>query len=210
VAAPAYDPARASALLDGLGLIDRNRDGVREDAIGHPVRFSVLVQAGLTEAQRGMEFVRDQLAHVGIGLDIVAMDLASVMSRWQKGDYDAIYHHLVLTDTDPAANLDWWLSRGNSHVWNPAQKTPATPWEAEIDVIMAKQAASIDPEERRRLFTDVQRIFMTHNPAIYFVASHVMVATSRRVAPVTPAVVPPQGPCAADDPRGVPAPARQL
>ena len=50
--APAYDPARASALLDGLGLLDRDHDGVREDAAGHPVRFSVLVQVG---ADRGAE-----------------------------------------------------------------------------------------------------------------------------------------------------------
>jgi peptide/nickel transport system substrate-binding protein len=97
----------------------------------------VLVQVGLTEAQKGMEFLRDQLAHVGIGLDVVPMDFGSVMQRWQQGDYDAIYHHLVPTDTDPASNLDWWLSRGSMHMWHPAQKSAATPWEAEIDAIMA-------------------------------------------------------------------------
>ena len=199
VPAPAYDPSRASALLDGLGLLDRNHDGVREDAAGHPVRFSVIVQAGLTEAQKGMEFVRDQLAHIGVGLDIVPMDLGSQMGRWQKGEYDAIYQHLFPTDTDPATNLDWWLSRGSMHVWHPAQKTPATAWEAEIDTIMAKQAATLDPGERRRQFTDVQKIFLAHNPVIYFVAPHVLVATSVRVAPLTPAVTSPQVLWAADE-----------
>ena len=205
LAAPPFDPARASALLDGLGLADRDRDGVREDAAGHPVRFSVIVQSGLTEAQKGMEFAREQLAHVGIGLDIVPMDLGSMMGRWQKGDYDAIYQHLVPTDTDPASNLDWWLSRGSMHMWHPAQKTPATAWEAEIDRLMATQATTLDPEERRRQFTDVQTIFLAHNPVIYFVAPHVFVATSRRVAPVTPAVTPPQMLWAADEIRIVPA-----
>ncbi len=205
VAAPAYDPARASALLDGLGLLDRNHDGVREDAAGHPVRFSVLVQVGLTEAQKGMEFVRDQLAHVGVGLDVVPMDFGSVMQRWQKGDYDAIYHHIFPTDTDPASNLDWWLSRGSMHMWHPAQKAAATPWEAEIDALMARQAATLDTDERRRQFTEVQKIFLAHNPAIYFVAPHVLVATSTRVAPVTPAVTPPQVLWAADEIRVAPA-----
>jgi peptide/nickel transport system substrate-binding protein len=199
LAAPAYDPARASALLDGLGLLDRDHDGVREDAAGHPARFSVLVQSGLTEAQKGMEFVRDQLARVGVGLDIVPMDFGAVMTRWQKGDYDAIYHHIFPTDTDPASNLDWWLSRGSMHMWHPAQKTAATPWEAEIDGIMTRQAATLDPEERRRQFTEVQTIFLAHNPAIYFVAPHVLVATSTRIAPVTPAVSPPQVLWAADE-----------
>jgi len=203
--APPFDPARASALLDGLGLLDRDHDGVREDSGGHPARFSVIVVSGLSEAQKGMEFVRDQLAHVGIGLDIVTVDLGSMMDRWQKGDYDAIYQHLFPTDTDPASNLDWWLSRGSMHMWHPAQKAPATPWEAEIDRLMAKQATTLDPEERRRQFTDVQKIFLANNPVIYFVAPHVFVATSRRVAPVMPAVTPPQVLWAADEIRVAPA-----
>ena len=51
VPAPAYDPARASALLDGLGLLDRNHDGVREDA--RPSR--AVQRAGAGGADRGAE-----------------------------------------------------------------------------------------------------------------------------------------------------------
>ena len=39
-------PARAKALLAGLGLTDRNGDGMLEDAAGQPVRFSILTQGG--------------------------------------------------------------------------------------------------------------------------------------------------------------------
>jgi peptide/nickel transport system substrate-binding protein len=196
---PAYDPARAAALLDGIGLVDRNHDGVREDAAGHPVRFTVLVQSGVTAGEKGIAFVRDELARIGVGVDVVGLDVSSVLDRWQKGDYEAIYHHLFPTDTDPAGNLDWWLSGGDMHVWNPGQKTPATAWEAEIDAAMEKQAATIDPAERRRIFTDVQRTFLAHNPAIYFAASHVYVATSRRVGAVTPALMTPHLLWAADE-----------
>jgi hypothetical protein len=64
---------------------DRDHDGVREDRAGHPARFSVIVVSGLTEAQKGMEFVRDQLARVGIGLDIVTVDLGSMMGPVAEG-----------------------------------------------------------------------------------------------------------------------------
>jgi hypothetical protein len=50
----------------------------------------------------------------------------------------------------------------------------------------------------------VQKIFLAHNPVIYFVAPHVLVATSTRVAPVTPAVTPPQVLWAADEIRLAP------
>lgn len=199
VTEPPHDPARAAALLDGLGLVDRNHDGVREDPSGHPVRFSVIVQSGLTAGEKGAQFVRDELAKIGVGVDIAALDQSSLVDRWQKGDYDAIYQHLFITDTDPAANMDWWLSSGDGHVWNPEQRTPATSWEAEIDATMQKQAASMDLAERRRLFTHVQKIFLTHNPVIFFAASHVYVATSRRVAGAAPALTAPQVLWAADE-----------
>ena len=35
---PSYNPAQAATLLDGLGLRDRDNDGLREDAAGRPVR----------------------------------------------------------------------------------------------------------------------------------------------------------------------------
>jgi peptide/nickel transport system substrate-binding protein len=199
VTPPAHDPARAAALLDGLGLVDRDHDGIREDASGHPVRFSVLVQSGVTAGEKGVQFVRDELAKIGIGLDVVGLDYASVIDRWLKGDYEAVYHHLLVTDTDPAGNMDWWLSGGDEHVWNPVQRAPATAWEAEIDLAMQKQAATLDLAERKRLFTDVQRVFLAHNPAIYFAAPHIYVAMSRRVGGARPAITSPQVLWAADE-----------
>ena len=117
---PPSIPAQAATLLDGLELRDRDNDGLREDAAGRPVRFAVLVQSGITAAQTAMSFVRDALANVGVGVDIVALDLGTVMTNWQRGKYDAVFHYIQVSDTDPASNLDFWLSRGPGHLWHPA------------------------------------------------------------------------------------------
>jgi peptide/nickel transport system substrate-binding protein len=196
---PAFDPARASALLDGLNLKDRNADGLREDAAGRPVRFAVLVQAGITSAQTAMAFLRDALENIGIGLDVVALDLGAVMAQWQQGQYDAVYHYIQVSDTDPASNLDFWLSRGSSHLWHPGQKAPATAWEAEIDRRMLAMASMTDAAARRREFAEVQRLMLTHNPAIWFAAPRIFVATRPRVGGVTPRVSRPQVLWAADE-----------
>ncbi len=189
---PTYEPARASELLEGLDLKDRNNDGIREDAQGRPVRFTVLVQTGITAAQRGAEFLRDALRNVGVGVDIAPLDNAALFARWGAGDYDAIFHYLQMSDTDPAGNLDFWLSRGNMHLWHPRQKAPATAWEAEIDRLMLAQVAAPDRAERVRLFTEAQRIIGAHNPAIWFAAPRVYVAYNPRVGGVAPAVTRPQ------------------
>jgi len=90
-------------------------------------------------------------------------------------------------------------------VWNPRQPKPATPWEAQIDAAMQQMAASPDPAARRQLFTNVQRIFLAHNPAIYFAAPRVYVATSRRVRGAAPALDAPQVLWAADELSAAPA-----
>jgi peptide/nickel transport system substrate-binding protein len=194
-----YDPARAAARLDALGIVDRNEDGVREDAAGRPARFSILVGAGITQTEKGGQFIRDSLGKIGVTVDVVPLDINAVMGRWMESRYDAIYHHLFFTDTDPAAGLEWWLSSGSSHLWHPNQKTPATAWEAQIDDLMARQSTTLDHAERQRLFAEVQRIFVAHNPAIYFVTPRIYVATSMRVAPAKPGLGRPQILWAADE-----------
>ncbi len=97
----------------------------------------------------------------------------------------------LVTDLDPALNLDLWLSSGGAHVWNPAQATPATPWEREIDQLMARQVATLDHAQRKALFDQVQRIIGRELPMIQFAAPRIYIATSTRVVNATPALLRP-------------------
>ena len=74
------------------------------------------------------------------------LDVPALVDRLKKGTYDAAYFAVSTSDTDPSANLDYWLSSGSFHVWHPKQKTPATPWEAEIDRLMHELTAPDRPD----------------------------------------------------------------
>ena len=189
---PSYDLAEARRLLAGLELADTNGDGILEDASGTPVRFTVLVQSGITAAEKGAAFLRDALARVGIAVDVARLELNALIGRWAKSEYDAVFHIMLATDTDPAGNTDLWLSSGSSHMWNPNQPKPATAWEARVDELMRRQVALTDLSERRRIFAEVQKIIGEHNPALVFAVPHTFVATSKRLAGLTPAVRRPQ------------------
>jgi peptide/nickel transport system substrate-binding protein len=179
-----YDPARAKSVLAGLGLRDLNGDGMLEDIYGQPVRFTVILQRGIAAVERGAAFIRDALASVGVGLDTVGVDAGTVQARWAKGDYEAIFHRLPMSSTDPSP--DFWFSSGAFHVWHPAQLKPDTAWEQEIDVLMTRQAASSDQHERMRLFRDAQRIFSENSPVLCFAAQRLFLATSTRLTNATP------------------------
>jgi peptide/nickel transport system substrate-binding protein len=192
VPAHPHDLARARRLLAAAGLTDRDGDGRLEDASGAAVRFSVLVQKDVTVRERTVAMLQEQLRLLGISLDIVGLDLGSIRKRWVTGDYDSIFHGFQASATDPAMNLDFWLSSGNSHFWNPGQAKPATPWEARIDQLIREQVQAQDPAERQRLFLEVQRVFGEQVPALYFVAPKVTIALSPRVVNATPAPQIPQ------------------
>ena len=172
-------------MLASIGLADRNGDGVLEDARNRPARFTLLTQKGRPALERGSAVIRDELKKIGVVVDVVALDGGALIQRIgsRHAKYDAIYFNAAIpTDTDPAINPDFWFSFGSAHLWNMAQKTPATDWERRIDELMARQIASPDEAERKRLFDEVQKVFAEHVPVVYFVAPRVYVAVSSRAS----------------------------
>lgn len=181
----------AKTLLRELGLEDRNGNGVVEDAKGTEARFTVITQRGIGWYERGTAFVRDELARVGIALEIAPLELGALIQRLQACDYDAMYYRPLFNDLDPASNLDFWLSSGPSHFWNMSQKTPATDWERRIDTLMLEQAAELDPARREMQFRVVQRILAENLPVLYFAAPRMYYAHSARLRGVVPSVLRP-------------------
>lgn len=186
-----YDRTRAAELLRGLGLEDRNGNGVVEDAKGTEARFTLVTQRGNTALERGARALRDDLAKVGIAMDVAPIEIGALIERMLGSKYEAIYMRATATDLDPATNMDMWLSSGSAHFWHFGQKTPATDWERRVDEIMHEQAAVADPERRRELFNQVQRLFAENLPVIYFVAPRLYYAHSMRMTGATPSVMRP-------------------
>lgn len=187
-----HDPAKARELLQTIGLVDRNGDGVLDDASGAPVRFSILTQKGHTIRERSVAVIQEHLRQVGIMTDVATMEQGAIAQRWMQGQYDSIYFGVQSSSTDPALYQEFWLSSGAFHFWNPRQPSPSTEWERRIDELMREQVAADTLAERQRIFAEVQRIFGHELPAIYFAAPRVIVALSHRVRNAKPVVSSPQ------------------
>jgi peptide/nickel transport system substrate-binding protein len=187
-----HDPAAARTLLASVGLMDRDGDGLLEDSRHQPARFTLLTQKGRPDLERGGVVIRDELKKIGLTMDLVTADGNAVVQAFLSGQYEAVFYSVLRTTLDPALSPDLWFSFGSAHVWNIGQTTPATAWERQIDQLMARQAATGDLAERRRLYNEVQKIFVEHAPMIYFVAPRIYVAASSRLVNLTPGVLRPQ------------------
>jgi peptide/nickel transport system substrate-binding protein len=185
-----HDVNKAKELLKGLGLEDRNGNGVVEDAQGHEARFTVITQRGVGWYERGLSDLRSQLAQVGIAIEPAPLENATMIQRMLKSDYEAMYSRFGATDVDPASQLDMWLSNGDAHFWHFGDTSPE-PWEARIDTLMKQQDATLDQARRKEIFNEVQRIFAENLPVIYFATPRMYFAHNVRVQGVTPSVLRP-------------------
>jgi peptide/nickel transport system substrate-binding protein len=77
---PSYDPDAARSLLEAAGWTDRNGDGVREDAAGNELRFSIVTNAN-TEREGIGRILRDQLGDVGVAVELTIIEMGALQSR---------------------------------------------------------------------------------------------------------------------------------
>ncbi len=186
-----HNPAAARTLLTGLGLLDRDHDGVLEDRAGARASFTILTMKGNSVLERGATFVRDELRKVGLAVEVVPLEVGALIERIERGEYETVFFRFLTTDLDPALNMDFWMSSGLAHVWNPSQPSPSTDWERQIDGLMARQAMTLDQAGRKVLFDQAQRVLAEQLPVLQFAAPRVYLALSSRVGNASPALLRP-------------------
>ena len=187
-----YSLERSREILASIGLTNRDADPWLEDATGNEARFNVIAYRGNSSVERGSAILRDELAKVGIRVDVVLLEQGALIQRMLKGDFESIMFVVFQTNLDPAMNPDFWLSSGSAHVWNIGQSKPATDWEKEIDDLMVTVMSSVDQTERKKAFDAVQMIVAENLPVLYFVAPRLYMGVSTRVGGLTPAILRPQ------------------
>lgn len=188
---PASDPGAALARLSRAGF--ERRGGTLRDRAGNPVEFSVITNAGNKARERIAAMLQQDLLKIGVRVHIAALDFPSLIERITRSfDYDACLLGLVNVELDPNAQMNVWLSSAANHQWNPGQKSPATPWEAEIDRLMLAQSSASSPRKRKAAFDRVQEIVAAEAPFLYLINRNALAAVSTRVRGLAPSVLAPE------------------
>ncbi len=180
--------AKAAALLRAAGF-KRSGDKLLGPK-GHAVEFSLVTNAGNTARERTAAIIHQDLAALGIQLNIVTLDFQALIERIaQSFAYEACLLGFVNVDLDPSAQRNVWMSAGRNHAWNPMQTSPATAWEARIDELMTAHLATTDAAARRTKFHEVQQIVQQQAPIVYLVHKNALSAVSPQVRNVDPGVL---------------------
>jgi peptide/nickel transport system substrate-binding protein len=167
----------------GGSLIDRK---------GHPVKFSILTNAGNRSREKMAYLIQQDLAVLGIQVNVVTLDFPALIERlMHTQSYEAALLGLSNVDPDPSSMMNVWLSSSPNHQWNPSEKKPATDWEAEIDQLMLSQASTPIEKERKRATDRIQQIVFDQQPFIYLVYPNMLYAVSSSLFGVNLSVLQP-------------------
>ncbi|MFZ1130947.1 MAG: ABC transporter substrate-binding protein [Terriglobales bacterium] len=186
-----YRPVSALKLLQSDGF--HQQSGFLYDKSGNAVEFSIVTNAGNKPRERMAVMVQEDLADLGIKVNVVTLDFPSLIERIsQKFNYEAAMLGFRNIDLDPNGQMNIWLSSAENHAWNPQQKSPETAWEAEIDRLMRAQASTADEKKRKESFDRVQEIVADQVPFIYLVNVNALSAVSNAVQGANPVILAPQ------------------
>ena len=192
---PARSLDQARQLLRQAGFRWTNQasgESVLVDADGKPVEFSILTSSSNAERTKMATLIQDDLKQLGVRIQVVPLEFRSLLDRvTQTKEYEACVLGLVSFDADPNSDVNVWLSRGATHLWNPSQAHPATPWEAEIDGFLEAQLTATSYPQRKKLYDRVQEILAQYQPMIFLASPDILVGAKNAVGNLHPAVLEP-------------------
>ncbi|MBL8219201.1 MAG: ABC transporter substrate-binding protein [Bryobacterales bacterium] len=189
IARPPRSISAAKQMLKQSGFRWDSAGGLLDRA-GRPVRFSIAVASSNSERSRLATMLASDWREIGMEVQVVPLEFRALLDRLMNSkDYDACVLGLGGGDADPNPEMNIWLSSGSMHLWNPQQKSPATPWEARLDELMRQQMTTPDLAARFALFREVQQIVAEEKPVISLVSPNVLVGARRSVGNFRPAIL---------------------
>ncbi|MEM9117908.1 MAG: ABC transporter substrate-binding protein [Cyanobacteria bacterium P01_F01_bin.56] len=173
-----YDHSQETArtLLEEDGF-QYNSAGELLDAEGNRVRFTLLTNSGNKIREAVGAQIKQDLSKIGIQIDFQPISFNALVTKLGDSlDWEA---HIIgfTAGLEPNGGATIWLLDGSLHAFNqqalagqePLEGWEAADWEKRIANIYIQAAQEVDPEKRKALYFESQRLTQEYLPFIYLV-----------------------------------------
>lgn len=186
---PVRSLQKAKQLLSSAGF-SWNANGVLMDRTGQPVEFTILAFSSSQQRTQMATLIQEDLKQIGITVHVVTMEARAAADRvLSSHDYDSVIMGLASGDVDPTPDQNVLMSTGTTHLWHLGEKTPATPWEAELDRLFQEQLVTLNYPKRKKIYDRIQQIEADQLPMIYLITPNVLVGAQENLGNFRPAVI---------------------
>jgi peptide/nickel transport system substrate-binding protein len=163
-----FDPAQANEILDGLGYMDTNGDGVRE-ADGAPMEAELLVQSNNPQRIRSAELIAAALEDIGIRLNVTSLDTNSVDAKvWPEFD--------VSKGRDYDLTMWGWSAPVMVNPLRTSQLVASDPTlgtiniggfkSEEVDTLVSELQTTVEPTRQKELIQQLEAIIARDLPFV--------------------------------------------
>ena len=179
-----HDLSRARGLLRSGGF---HLAGSRlYDGSGHRVEVVLMTNTESPERLSLAQMVRAMLAPLGIRVRVVPLQF-NMLSTLVLSSHQWEMLLFGLTGTlDPHGNATVWRSTGFLHLWDPGEKRPSTPWQAEVDSLFDKGETEMDPVRRKAIYDRWQEIATREVPLVDLVSPDAITAVRKTLSGIAP------------------------
>ena len=150
-----YSLDKAAALLDGIGIVDRDGDGWRDYKDGKRVEIELNTNAGNTVREGICLIVADRAAKIGLKLNFVPVDFNTLVNKLFASTGELII--LGLTGgPEPNNGANVYRSDGGLHFWHYSAKDNPTEVEKQIDELLKEGVSTLDNNKAFEIYKKYQ------------------------------------------------------
>jgi len=158
-----YDLTKAAALLDEIGIVDTDGDGVREFADGTPVEFALETNAGNTLREGFCLIMQEDMAKIGIKANFNPIDFNTLVNKLFSSTTEAVVLGLTGSD-EPNNGANVYKHDGGLHFWHySAADGDIYEVEKKIDDLYNQGVSTYDNDEAFEIYKEFQILFATED-----------------------------------------------
>lgn len=168
-----YNPAKANELLDQLGFVDTDGDGIRETAGKNIVLKYVFATNHGNDAKNIGAAMQDQYKEIGIGLDILQVENYADIA--ESGDFDLLWERWT---SAPTADAAYFLEASYK---TEAAGNRGHYSNAKFDAITAQFKSTLDKGQRDQLGLEGTTLLIEDVASLFMYYQEGTVVTNKKV-----------------------------
>jgi peptide/nickel transport system substrate-binding protein len=163
------------------------------DTQGNRVEFTLMTNSGNNVREAILAQIKQDLAQIGIQVNPNPVNFNVLIDKLDNaGDWEAYVLGMGGAARDPHGGTNIWDPSASSHNFNqpnqpgkpPIEGRVVADWEAEIGRLYIQASQEMDPQKRKELYFETQRLFQEHLPWIPLVTERIMAAVRDRIQPI--------------------------
>jgi peptide/nickel transport system substrate-binding protein len=173
-----WDLDQATALLDRAGWMDRDGDGIRENAQGQRLSFTLL--ASDDPLRRSVvEVLQSQFRRAGADVQIRVMEFQTMLQSHRDRDFDAVFTNWVLDNFRVASAPYSLLHSSQADIEQSPNRSSVR--DPRIDAAIERGARAVDEDGQRAAWRELTILLQQEQPVTFMFWLNELAATRSSV-----------------------------